>query len=211
MTAGYPESVARLIAGLCTNTIPIAVARDFDGLAQVRSPQSWRSLRLFAQPHLPQGAPTSPAIANLCAFRLDLRLEGLARATGATYTRYADDLLFSGDEAFARGVHQFQTAVAAIVLEEGFEVQYHKTRVMRQGVRQHAAGVVLNKHPNVVRSEFDLLKAILHNCRSHGPDGQNQAGLPNFRAHLLGRIAHVARLNPHRGERLNEIFQQIVW
>ncbi len=82
---------------------------------------------------------------------------------------------------------------------------------MRQGVRQQAAGVVLNRHPNVARSEYDQLKAILHNCLLQTPAAQNRAGVADFRAHLLGRIAHLARLNPQRGERLKQIFEQIAW
>ena len=80
--AGYPEHVAWALAGLSTNRSPRAL------LARV--PFSTRS-RLLT-PHLPQGAPTSPALANLCAFRLDARLAGLAAAAGARYTRYADEI-----------------------------------------------------------------------------------------------------------------------
>ena len=61
-------------------------------------------------------------------------------AAGAVYTRYADDLVFSGGDDFARSVHRFKTHVAAIAIEEGFAVQHRKTRVMRRGVRQRAAG-----------------------------------------------------------------------
>jgi hypothetical protein len=53
---------------------------------------------------LPQSAPTSPALANLSAFRLDPRLAALAGRFGATMTRYADDLAFSGDRAFDRAL-----------------------------------------------------------------------------------------------------------
>jgi RNA-directed DNA polymerase len=211
LTAGYPEDVARLLAGLCTNSIPRELTREMQRVVPVESPEGWRSRRLFVQPHLPQGAPTSPALANLCAYRLDARLDGLARATGAQYSRYADDLIFSGDEAFVRAVRRFRDHVAAITLEEGFVVQHKKTRVMRQGVRQQAAGVVLNHHPNVPRPAFDGLKAILYNCVRHGPSQQNRAGVADFRAHLAGRIAYVARINPRRGERLRRVFDQIVW
>ena len=86
-TAGYPESVAHMLTGLCTNVVPHA--ESVSG--------HYRLARRLATPHLPQGAPTSPALANLAAFGLDRRLTGLARAVGARYSRYADDLVLSSD------------------------------------------------------------------------------------------------------------------
>ncbi len=117
LTAGYPEPVARLLTGLCTNTIPLEVwkqAGDFHDNG-ARAVASWQAGRLYRRPHLPQGAPTSPALANLAMFRLDARLAGLARAAEAHYTRYADDLVFSGGEAFARSIGRFPIHVAATV------------------------------------------------------------------------------------------------
>jgi hypothetical protein len=64
---------------------------------------------------------------------------------------------------------------------------------------------------NITRDDYDLLKAILHNCARHGPQGQNRAGVANFRAHLAGRIAHAVRLNPERGGRLMRLFERIEW
>ncbi len=82
---------------------------------------------------------------------------------------------------------------------------------MRQGVRQRAAGVVINQKINIARNDYDQLKAILCNCVRHGPHSQNRAGVADFRAHLAGRVAHVARLNPQRGDRLTRLFERIVW
>jgi RNA-directed DNA polymerase len=213
LTAGYPEPVARLLAGLCTNTVPLQVCKEASRRESdlAAPPATWQALRPFLQPHLPQGAPTSPALANLAAFRLDTRLAGLARAADAAYTRYADDLVFSGGEAFAQSIARFPTHVAAIALEEGFAVQHRKTRIMRQGVRQRAAGVVLNQKINMIRSDYDEIKAILYNCVRHGPQDQNRAGVSDFRAHLAGRIAHAVRLNPDRGSRLTRLFERISW
>jgi hypothetical protein len=213
LTAGYPEPVARFLAGLCTNTVPLEVWNQAGRLAAetaVSDPR-WRDRRIYRQPHLPQGAPTSPALANLAAYRLDARLAGLASAAEARYTRYADDLVFSGGESLARSIGRFAIQVAAIALEEGFAVQHRKTRIMRHGVRQLAAGVVINETINMRRDHHDRLKAILCNCVRYGPRAQNRAGVPDFRAHLAGRVAHAARLNPRRGQKLARLFERISW
>jgi hypothetical protein len=207
-TAGYPTAVARLLTGLCTSRVPADV-REGPAAGEPYLPHAAR--RLYASPHLPQGAPTSPALANLCAYRLDCRLAGLAAELAARYTRYADDLAFSGGEGLERGARRFQVAVCRVALEEGFEVNTRKSRFMRRGVRQQLTGVVLNVHPNVARRAFDELKATLTNCVRQGPASQNRAGRPDFRAHLAGRVAHVARLNPARGRRLRALFERVAW
>ncbi len=200
---GYPESVADLLGGICTNAVP---QRVWDGHAPVPEARM-----LHARPHLPQGAPTSPALANVCTYRVDCRLTGLARAAGGEYTRYADDLAFSGGEAFERSVDRFSTQVAAILMEEGFTVNHRKTRIMRQGVRQRLAGVVTNQHANVARTDFDRLKATLNNCARLGPESQNRTAHPRFRAHLDGRIGWAESVNPAKGQRLRAIFERINW
>jgi RNA-directed DNA polymerase len=205
LTAGYPESVAEVLTGLCTNGVPAAV------IDQAPTKKRYYFRQMYGQPHLPQGAPTSPALANLCAFRLDCRLTGLAEAAGGTYTRYADDLLFSGDTKFARAVTRFYIKVCAITLEEGFEVNTRKTRIMRQSVSQRAAGLVLNEKMNIGRREFDALKAILTNCMRTGPAEQNREKVADFYSHLAGRIAHVGMVNRAKGEKLRGIFERIEW
>jgi RNA-directed DNA polymerase len=205
LTAGYPESVAEILTGLCTNGVPAAM------IDQAPTEKSYYFRKLYGQPHLPQGAPTSPALANLCAFRLDCRLAGLTEAAGGTYTRYADDLLFSGGAEFARAVTRFYIKVCAIALEEGFEVNTRKTRIMRRSVSQRAAGLVLNEKVNIRRSEFDELKAILTNCVRTGPAEQNRRKVPDFYSHLAGRIAHARMVNAGRGEKLRGIFERIEW
>jgi hypothetical protein len=208
-TAGYPDAVADLLGGICTNAAPRRMwkqaGKDLDPLTMAEA------RALYAWPHLPQGAPTSPALANLCAWRVDCRLSGLAEAAGAVYTRYADDLAFSGGEDFDRCVEQSSLRVAAILLEEGFTVHHRKTRVMRQGVRQYLAGLVTNERINVVRADFDRLKAILSNCVRHGAESQNREGYPAFQMHLDGRVGFVEMVNPTKGARLRRIFEKIQW
>jgi retron-type reverse transcriptase len=208
-TMGYPEPVADLLGGICTNCTPREVWNKYGLEADYDC--RWQARVLYCRPHLPQGAPTSPALANLCTHRADCRLSGLAKTVGARYTRYADDLAFSGDSGFERGIERFSTHVAAILIEEGFHVHHRKTRVMRQGVRQHLAGVVVNRHLNIMRSDFDRLKATLTNCVRLGPESQNLDTHADFRSHLEGHINFVEMINPAKGNRLRRIFEQIEW
>ena len=113
-TLGYPESVADLLGGICTNATPRHVWKEpAFGVDPIRVQET---RILYSRPHLPQGAPTSPALANLCTYRVDCRLAGLAKSAGAEYTHYADDLAFSGSEALERRIERFSTHVAAILL-----------------------------------------------------------------------------------------------
>lgn len=207
-TIGYPEEVARVLTGLCTNSVPRSV---LDEKLLVSQSSHRAQIGRYERPHLPQGAPTSPALANLLARRLDARLSGLAKACEARYTRYADDLVFSGDEAFVRSLRRFRIQVCATLLEEGFQIQARKTRVMFSGQRQQVAGLVLNDRLNTTRQSFDELRALLHNCRHLGPDSQNSEGHADFQSHLRGRIAWHASVNPARGRRLREAFDRIDW
>jgi RNA-directed DNA polymerase len=214
-TAGYPESVADVLGGLATNVVPQGEWRSLSATSQpsghLDQDQWWQMKAMYGRPHLPQGAPTSPAVANLCSYRMDSRLHGLAKHSGAVYTRYADDLAFSGGEVFARGIHRFSTQVAAILKDEGFAVNHRKTRIMRASIRQHLAGMVVNQRLNVPRRDFDLLKAILTNCVRHGPESQNREGHPHFREHLAGRVSFLASTHPDRGKRLRALFERIKW
>jgi RNA-directed DNA polymerase len=212
-TLGYPEPVADLLGGITTNCVPrIAWSEMIKQPGFALDPQElWHIRAMYARPHLPQGAPTSPSLANLCSYRLDCRLSGLAQSAGAAYTRYADDLAFSGGEKFEHSVARFATQVAVILQEEGFSVHHRKTRIMRQSVRQHVAGLVTNQRLNVRRSDFDLLKAILTNCVRHGPESQNREAHPHFREHLVGRIGFMESINAEKGRRLRAIFDQIAW
>lgn len=206
---GLPEGVAYALTGLCTHAVPIATVRRMPAGGDPEERAGLR--RALALAHLPQGAPTSPALANLALRRLDARLAGYAEAAGARYTRYADDLAFSGDERFARRAEAFARGAVRIVSDAGYEVNPRKTRFRPASVRQSVTGVVVNEHPNVRRADVDRLHAILHNCAVHGPGGQNRGGVPDFRAHLLGRIAWVAAVNPARGAGLRAVFDRIHW
>jgi RNA-directed DNA polymerase len=208
-TAGLTEPVAHAVTGLVTTVVPAQVWRAVPVPADAEDRDRHRRLgRRLAVPHLPQGAPTSPALANVACFRLDRRLAGLAAAHGAAYTRYVDDLLISG----GRGIGRLVERIAAIAADEGFRVHAGKTRAMRAAGRQHALGAVVNVHPALPRRERDALRALLHNCAVHGWWSQTRGRDPaTFRDHVLGRVAWAASLDPVFGARLHALAARVVW
>jgi len=204
---GYPWAVARLFTALCSNQLP---RHAFDDLSENEQPH-WRTRGRYLAPHLPQGAPTSPALANLCCWRLDRRLAGLARAFDANYSRYADDLAFSGGAVLHKGRTSFLRNLASIVREEGHALNQAKTRIMGQGGRQYLTGLVVNRHINPPREAYDALKATLFNCARFGPESQNRENHPAFRTQLDGRVTWIENVNPDRGAKLRRLFERIDW
>lgn len=145
--------------------------------------------------HAVQGAPTSPGLANAIALRLDRRLGGLAKAHGFTYTRYADDLAFSGDDVEA--AHRLVKQAESIVRSEGFRLNRAKTRLMTQARAQRIAGVTVNTTPGWSRAERRRLRAELHQARRAGAGAEASVW-----SRLRGKLAFVRMLNPAQAERL---------
>ncbi|MEB8325218.1 reverse transcriptase family protein [Dietzia kunjamensis] len=196
--AGYPPAIARVLADLCTTATPA------DQLAGVPAEHA----AYLRGRHLPQGAPTSPHLSNLVMRSLDRRLDGYARANGLAYTRYGDDLALSGD---AMDADRALWVVLKVIASEGFTVHAGKVRIMRQHQRQSLAGLVINDRPRVSRSDYDNLRALLHNVHRHGASSQNHSGHPDFRAHVLGLIAWIGSNDPARRERLLRMANEVDW
>ncbi len=208
-TLGYPVAVAKVLAALCTNAMPMPVLDEIRHESGEDRQQEFQ--RVFATPHLPQGAPTSPALANLIAYRLDCRLSGLLDVAHAHYTRYADDLVFSGDEKFSRSWPRLKLLILAILLDEGFPIRERKSQAMFRSQRQQIAGLVINESLHLPRAEVDSLKACLFNCVRFGPNSQNRKSHSDFHAHLQGRIGYVRQFQPARAEKLQLLMDQIDW
>lgn len=109
---GYPENIANVLAELCC----------YNG-------------------RLPQGAPSSPALSNIVVFGMDRQLAELSNQQGLTYTRYADDLVFSGNHLNAEIVFPM---IKKIVNREGFAVNLKKTRYMNRGKRKIITGISIS-------------------------------------------------------------------
>jgi hypothetical protein len=145
----------------------------------------------------PQGAPTSPGVSNALVVRMDRRLGGLARRFGFSYTRYADDLTFSGDDIDA--AHALRCLAARIAHSEGFAINRAKTRVMRRGARQAVTGVVVNEVLGLSRHDRRRLRAALHRLRQAGGERD---------AHIEGHLAYLHMLNPQQAAALRQAAYQ---
>lgn len=202
---GYPKHIALMLSSLCTNTAsPKLLGNTFLNL-------SWEQRKLIIQPHLPQGAPTSPALANLCCWKMDKRLASLAKTLNLNYSRYADDLAFSGYNTCLKNNIRIRKLIEQIAREEGFLINHTKTYSTHRSQRQSIVGIVVNEHPNIARKDYDTLKAILHNCSIYGPETQNKEKIHNFQEHLRGKIAHVTSISRLKGDKLQSIYNKIEW
>ena len=140
------------------------------------------------QRHCVQGAPTSPGVCNALLRRLDRRLAGFAKKHSLIYTRYADDLSFSGevDRAQAAKLH---STISRIVSEEGFQINTAKTRFMSRGGRQTVTGVVVNQTLGLSRQERRRMRAAAHQLQS-----KTEPAADLLR--LQGKVAYLSMLNP---------------
>jgi len=188
---GYNSTVAATLAGLTTYRQKLD-----DGTVL------WPGV-------LPQGAPTSPALANLACLRLDRRLDALAKKCGATYTRYADDLTFSFKAAPEVRVGRFLWWIDGICQQEGFLERPDKRRILRNKHQQRVTGIVVNQGVHVPRADRMKFRAILHNCKKHGVASQARDH-EDFEAYLRGYAAYVAMVEPALGKRLVETVEQLL-
>jgi len=186
---GYPNTVATYLTGLCSTKTPSRVLEKLEKNERAD----------YRKPHLPQGSPASPALANLIAYRLDRRLSKLARNLDANYSRYADDLTFSGDDKIS-GI--LLRVVPQIVKDEGFILNRRKTRIMRHTSRQIVTGVIVNQHLNISRKYFDQLKATIHACNKQDDHRLKDT---DFMLSLMGKINWVESINPSRGLKLRKL------
>ena len=111
---------------------------------------------------LPQGAPTSPTLTNIVSRRLDIRLKGLANSYNFNYSRYADDITFSGPSKSAS--KKILSILELILKLEGFELNKAKTRLLPSSLRQEVTGLTVNLFRNTTRKYRRNIRAILNNC-----------------------------------------------
>jgi len=116
---------------------------------------------------LPTGAPTSPVLANFMCYRLDAQLSALATQYGFTYTRYADDLTFSGNEKLSDEV---KMKIIELIQQNSFTVNGKKVYQRMFFQQQKVTGLVVNEKVNVDRKFIRKVRAMIHDVQLNGMD-----------------------------------------
>lgn len=146
---------------------------------------------------LPQGAPSSPAITNILLYPFDEAVGSWCREKNIAYTRYCDDMTFSGDFDPA----QVLRLVGPELRRRGFLLNGQKTRIQHSGQRQMVTGILVNEKLNTPRDYRRALRQELYCCRKFGvrehleKTGQDTPEGDCLRG-LLGRVSYVLRLSP---------------
>lgn len=156
---------------------------------------------------LPQGAPTSPYLSNLRMITLDDKISEYTYEKSIRYTRYADDLTFSGDF----NPHFLISNISKFVYNEGFCINPQKTRIARSNTRQEVTGIIVNSHMQLSKEKRKLIRQQVYYIREFGLEshleriGENRA---NYLNHLLGQINFALFVNP-KDKEMKEYFNVV--
>lgn len=174
---GYSKSIATLLSNLCV----------FKGC-------------------LPQGAPTSPMLSNLIFYHIDTKLFSFCKEHKIMYTRYADDLSFSGD--FSIGL--LMSYVSNLLDHCGFSINQKKTKVLSRGRSQQITGIVVNEKIQVPRKYRMKIRQEVYHIVKYGLDNhikkiQYPKSSIEYLRHLMGKINFVLSINKKDNEALRYI------
>lgn len=148
--------------------------------------------------HLATGAPTSPVVSNLILRNFDASLLKISSKVGVNYSRYADDITFSGDDAAV----WMLKPLATILSQNGYELDDKKTNIFRKGRRQSVTGLVVNQDVNIARPLKRKLRAAIHR-RSNGEEA-TWNGKPISDIALKGHVAFLRMISPEYGALMQE-------
>lgn len=187
---GYNEGVATILALICTDAARREVTLD-----------NKKYFVALSKRYLPQGACTSPTLTNIICRKLDRRLTGLSTKLGFTYTRYADDLVFSHSNPQV-AIGFLIICIQKIIREEGFEIHPDKTQVMRPHQRQSVTGVVVNEQLTVSRKDLRNFRSFLHHYEKEGEMHMTKKLGKNATSYAQGYWAFIYMINPEKAMKL---------
>ncbi|PTX61472.1 RNA-directed DNA polymerase [Kordia periserrulae] len=164
---------------------------------------------------LPQGAPTSPYISNLIFKNIDEIIAVYCKNLNIRYTRYADDLTFSGDFDETSLLNY----INEIMTENNFILNKDKTKLMLYSERQIVTGIVVNDKPQLDKETRKEIRQHLYYIKKYGLEShmeRNNINSNTFLTNLMGKISFGLYLNPkdeHLRDSINylsQLYKQIM-
>ena len=147
--------------------------------------------------HLPQGAPTSPTIANILLASIYAPVCLVSKREGLTISTWIDDLIFSGPSA--RNVME---TVRATLAANGFKVAPQKREIFGPKAEKLTTGVRLGRfQPRAPHKKMSDLRAAIHRLAVGGVDLED---IDKYRKNLSARIAHIASIHADDAARLKQ-------
>lgn len=145
---------------------------------------------------LPQGAPTSPAITNIIMYDFDEKVGAFCREKNIAYTRYCDDMTFSGDFDEKEVISLVKNELGKL----GLFLKKRKTAVVPNTKRQRVTGIVVNEKLSVAREYKKKIRGEMYYIKKFGLDGHlsriNVSDKEQYLLSLKGRIAFVLQAMP---------------
>lgn len=160
---------------------------------------------------LPQGAPTSPMLSNIVCIHMDKRLKGLADSFNAKYSRYADDITFSGEPLISK-----MLPTARKILEnENFTVNEAKNRITFAHQRQEVTGITINNGKLRINKKYkNIVKQEIYYCQKYGVDSHlKHIGCDKsfYKEHLYGKVIFIHMVESELGKKLFNELDKIKW
>ena len=212
---GYSALLSFELARLCTRTVPLKkygepalafrynMRRWYNEGPEIKGPPYKRRRRVG---HLPQGAPTSAMLANYAVADLDARIAAIAKIHGASYTRYADDIVLTLADGDRQICSKIFGEVSQEITKAGYRLNSAKSRVVGPGGRKIVTGLVINdKVVRLPRTVKDDILLVIYHIKKHGLLGhmeKRRSKRPlGYLNHLVGRILYCHSIEPAFGRR----------
>jgi retron-type reverse transcriptase len=179
---GYNNQVSHLLTKLCTNNENV----------------------------LPQGSPASPSISNIVSLKLDKRLSKLADTYKATYSRYADDVSFSG----SKYIKNILSIAYKIINDEKFEINEQKVRLQYCFMKQEVTGLIVNKKVTISNHIVKELDNAIYYCQKYGVvSHMKRIGCDKsfYKEHLYGLAYFVKMVDIEKGVNFLKQLSEVVW
>lgn len=155
--------------------------------------------------HLPQGAPTSPGLANLVFFDNEPSLVHKLHDQGFVYTRYVDDITISSDRyVVSQSLREPFAAVCGMLASRGFTLKRSKVRIQNDGrspIKVHGLNVTANS-PTLPKYERYKIRSAVYECEQNAQSDRMSNDYCLLWRRTWGRVARVHRLHPSEGQKL---------